>query len=110
MLFPEGPPTKGQLLAIGAAASVAYILALSIYRLYFSPVAKFPGPKLAALTFWYEFYYDVIKRGRYTWKIKELHEKYGAFALASINRPFSLLGLLPIVTGFGIWYNQFMIN
>ncbi|GIZ37790.1 hypothetical protein CKM354_000122500 [Cercospora kikuchii] len=32
---------------------------------------------LAAATFWYEFYYDVVKQGRYTWKIRELHEQYG---------------------------------
>jgi hypothetical protein len=37
----------------------------------------FPGPKLAALTLWYEFYYDVIKGGKYTWEIGRMHEKYG---------------------------------
>jgi hypothetical protein len=47
------------------------------YSVYFGPLAKFPGPKLAAATLWYEFYYDVILKGRYTFKIKELHEKYG---------------------------------
>ncbi|KAH0555914.1 hypothetical protein GP486_006142 [Trichoglossum hirsutum] len=77
MLFSRDLFTNERLLAAGAIASALYLLALSVYRLYFSPIAKFPGPKLAALTFWYEFYYDVIKRGRYTWKIKELHEKYG---------------------------------
>ncbi|KAL9078820.1 MAG: hypothetical protein Q9157_002261 [Trypethelium eluteriae] len=48
-----------------------------VYRLVLSPIAGFPGPKLAALSFWYEFYYDVIEGGRYTWKIRELHDKYG---------------------------------
>ena len=54
-----------------------YGLALGVYRLYFDPLAKFPGPKLAALTLWYEFYYDVVKRGRYTFEIAELHKRYG---------------------------------
>jgi hypothetical protein len=60
-----------------AICCVVYILGGAVYRLYFSPLAKFPGPKLAALTLWYEFYYDVVKKGRYTWKIGELHKKYG---------------------------------
>lgn len=51
------------------------------YRLYLSPLAKFPGPKLAALTSWYEFYYDYFERGRFTWKIKELHAQYGGSSL-----------------------------
>ena len=86
MLLPDAPPlTKQQLLAVGVAASVLYIFALSIYRLYFCPVAKFPGPRLAALTFWYEFYYDVVKRGRYTWKIRELHKTYGGFNVYLVN-------------------------
>ncbi|KAH7378902.1 cytochrome P450 family protein [Cadophora sp. MPI-SDFR-AT-0126] len=46
-------------------------------RLVFSPLAAFPGPKLAALTNWYEFYYDVILQGQFTFKIQELHKKYG---------------------------------
>lgn len=55
-----------------------YLLGLSIYRLYLTPSAKFPGPRLAALCYWYEFYYDVWPHeGQYTWKIRELHEKYG---------------------------------
>nr|WNS47921.1 CapF [Capnodium sp. TTI-000886] len=56
---------------------VGYLICLGVYRLYLSPLAKIPGPKLAALTFLYEAYYDIICRGRYTWKIQELHKKYG---------------------------------
>ncbi|KAL8708064.1 MAG: hypothetical protein Q9220_006996 [cf. Caloplaca sp. 1 TL-2023] len=32
---------------------------------------------MAALTFWYEFYYDVIKGGRYIWEIEQMHREYG---------------------------------
>lgn len=64
-----------------ACAVVLYLLVTIVYRLFLSPVARFPGPTLAALTFWYEFYYDVICAGRYTWKIQELHQQYGKFYL-----------------------------
>lgn len=61
---------------------VLVILVLAVVvvrRLYFNPLSKFPGPKLAAATILYEAYYDVIKHGQYTFKIKELHKKYGGW-------------------------------
>jgi hypothetical protein len=64
-------------LGLTFVALAVYFLGLVIYRLYLSPISNFPGPKLAACTLWYEFYFDVVKRGRYTWKIGELHEEYG---------------------------------
>ncbi|KAI9714885.1 MAG: hypothetical protein M1820_000174 [Bogoriella megaspora] len=56
---------------------IVYLFALAIYRLYFSPIAKFPGPKLAAVSKWYELYYQVPCRGMFSAKISELHDKYG---------------------------------
>lgn len=56
---------------------ILYQLSLAVYRLFFHPLAKFPGPRLAAATYWYEYYYDVTKLGVYLWKIKELHDIYG---------------------------------
>ncbi|KAI1498012.1 cytochrome P450 [Biscogniauxia marginata] len=50
---------------------------LVIYRLYLSPLAKFPGPKLAAATSWYEFYYDCWLNGKYIFEIENMHKKYG---------------------------------
>lgn len=65
------------LVALLFVALGAYCVWLAVYRLYLSPLAKIPGPKLAALSFWYECYYDVILPGRYTWKLEELHNTYG---------------------------------
>lgn len=65
-----------------ASALVVYLLSLAVYRLYFSPIAKFPGPKLAALSRWYEFYYEVILRGQFTFHIAELHKIYGKMSSA----------------------------
>ncbi|KAI1382876.1 cytochrome P450 family protein [Hypoxylon trugodes] len=56
---------------------VSYILSIAFYRLFLSPLAKIPGPKLAALTYWYECYYDVFRPAQYVFKIKELHRVYG---------------------------------
>jgi hypothetical protein len=63
-----------------AATFVVLFIALvtiAVYRIYFHPLAKFPGPKLAALTFLYEFYFDGVKHGQYTNEIARMHQKYG---------------------------------
>ncbi|CAG8960302.1 hypothetical protein HYFRA_00012376 [Hymenoscyphus fraxineus] len=54
-----------------------YLFTVAFYRIYFHPLAKFPGPKLAAITRYYEGYFDLIQNGQYTFKIKEMHKKYG---------------------------------
>jgi len=55
------------------------------YRLYFSPTAHFPGPKLAALTQWYRVYYDVYLNEQFTFAREELHKKYGKLSLSPIE-------------------------
>ena len=74
-----------------------YWLSVAFYRLYLSPLAKFPGPKLAALTYWVEFYYDVIKRGQYTFELVRLHEKYGKYGLGVDGTLSSIYKLLLII-------------
>jgi hypothetical protein len=67
-----------QILLTIAVVSLVYCLGEGLRRLYYHPLSHIPGPKFAALTWWYEFYYDVIQPGRYIFKIQELHQKYGS--------------------------------
>jgi hypothetical protein len=66
---------------VALAASIllllAYLIGLAFYRLYLSPLAQLPGPKLAALSQWYEFYYDVVFPGQFFFQIQRMHKKYG---------------------------------
>ncbi|KAA8632656.1 hypothetical protein SMACR_05258 [Sordaria macrospora] len=79
-LLPEyltsSSPTHLLLIAVPPLL-VLYTIYVVIYRLYLGPLASIPGPRLAALTQWYEFYYDIILPGQYTFKICELHKEYG---------------------------------
>lgn len=64
-------------LLLPVVAGALYGASLAVYRLLLSPLAKFPGPKLAALTRKYESYYEAVQNYEYLWKIKKLHQKYG---------------------------------
>ena len=64
---------------IVSIAYVVYVFLRAIYRITLHPLAKFPGPKLAAISHKYEWYYDGVKVGQYTSEIARMHEQYGAF-------------------------------
>lgn len=72
-------------------ASCVYVLSLAVYRLYLHPLAKFPGPKLAALSGWYEFYYEFPCKGQFTFHIQELHDKYGEYQLNMFRQVYGLI-------------------
>lgn len=59
--------------------SLAYACSLVIYRLTFSPLAQYPGPRLAAATGWYEVYYELFYKGggQFPFHVEELHARYG---------------------------------
>lgn len=60
-----------------ATGATLYFGTLVFYRLFLHPLAKFPGPKLAAITRYFEAYFDIVQNGQYTFKIAEMHKKYG---------------------------------
>jgi hypothetical protein len=64
---------------------VLYYIHLGLYRLFFHPLTRFHWPKLAATSYWFEYYYDVSLQGRYLRKIKELHQIYGKRMLSFMN-------------------------
>ncbi|PYH47859.1 cytochrome P450 [Aspergillus saccharolyticus JOP 1030-1] len=53
----------------------AQACALAIYRLFFHPLSRYPGPRLATVTDWYVVYY--AWRGDLHKQIQQWHGKYG---------------------------------
>lgn len=86
MLSPASSEIFDYLLLLLLSGGFLYTIYGAFYRLYLSPIAKFPGPRFAALTFWNEFYYDVWLGGKYTWKLLEYHERYGAHFRSHCSR------------------------
>lgn len=66
--------------------SMTYGFYVLCWRIFFHPLRDFPGPKLAAATLWYEFYYDVILGGQYVFQIARMHEVYGKRFQSSAKR------------------------
>ena len=83
-----------------AASYILYVILLCTYRLTLHPLAKFPGPRLAAVTFLLEFYHDFFLRGHYIFRIRDMHLKYGHIVRISpdelhVNDPSFLPELMP---------------
>ena len=74
-------PNDGKSLALLTVplAVMVHLAFLAIYRLYFHPLSKFPGPKLAALSDYWELYQDFFRKesGYLFIELDNLHDKYG---------------------------------
>ncbi|PBP20005.1 hypothetical protein BUE80_DR009151 [Diplocarpon rosae] len=69
--------SASSIISLLVGAWLFFHCAQAIHRLYLSPIASFPGPKLAALSLWYEFYDEVIFGGQYTFETARMHATYG---------------------------------
>jgi hypothetical protein len=70
-----------QVVAVIVLLYLAQLVLKVVYRITLHPLAKFPGPILAALTYKYEFYFDGIKGGQYLNQIARLHQIYGTMVV-----------------------------
>lgn len=68
-----------RLLSLLGGAVISFILSGIIFRLYLHPLARFPGPVLAALTGYYVTYFDIFKDGQLIPQLQKLHERYGMY-------------------------------
>ncbi len=57
----------------------SWLAIVVFYRLYLHPLSKFPGPKFAAVSSLYHFYYDVVAGGEMLSNLAELHKVYGKY-------------------------------
>lgn len=72
-------PTKSSFFSTITIICIIGVVSQCFYNLYLHPLRKIPGPKLAAITSWPDFYYDVVKDGSYVFQIRKMHGKYGKF-------------------------------
>lgn len=70
---------------------IIYFASVAFYRLFLHPLARFPGPRLAAITRWYEGYYDIFQNGQYTFKIRQLHKECGEVSLSNSSKKNNLI-------------------
>lgn len=68
-----------------AASAALYWCGLVVYRLYAHPLSRFPGPRVAAVTSWYEAYYEIVLKGQYSRQISKLHDQYGPVVRVTPN-------------------------
>ncbi|KIK58237.1 hypothetical protein GYMLUDRAFT_700480 [Collybiopsis luxurians FD-317 M1] len=60
-----------------ACFTLFYFAVQAIYRLFFHPLCRYPGPVLAAITGWYEAYHDIIRDGGLVAELEMLHQRLG---------------------------------
>jgi hypothetical protein len=65
---------------------IAFKVLQALYNVSpFHPLNGIPGPKLAAATYWPEFYHDVVRFGCYSKEIRKMHEAYGGFLVTDLK-------------------------
>jgi hypothetical protein len=75
--LPQSVPISSFLL-FSATATIVWLISIVIYRCFFHPLAKVPGPFLAAITHFYMAKFNLFsEKSQFYLQIEKLHKKYG---------------------------------
>jgi hypothetical protein len=76
-MFPDGTLALSTAIPL-IGIYIVYHITRAIYNTSsLHPLSHIPGPKLAAATWLYECWFDLILGGMYTNEIKRMHDIYG---------------------------------
>ena len=78
------------------SALIVWFTTTIIYRHFFHQLAKFPGPLLPAITYLYDFYFDVLRSGHFYKEIGRPHDKYGE---SEVKKPYLKVPILSFGEG-----------
>ena len=70
-------PPAATVFTLCLIALLTWIVQRTIYRLYFHPLAKFPGPVAAAATTQWKAYIEVLLQKSFCHVLKDLHDQHG---------------------------------
>ncbi|KAK8091558.1 cytochrome P450 [Apiospora hydei] len=100
-MFP-GPIDARSALGSVVGLFALYYLCIAVYRLYLSPIAKFPGPRIAAITPWYEKFIDLWSN-QFHDVLRDMHKTYGKWIRTLFDNQLSwVMTLFPslfVLTG-----------
>ncbi|KAK7606515.1 cytochrome P450 monooxygenase-like protein [Phyllosticta paracitricarpa] len=85
------------LLLTSAAVALTWVAWRAVYDIYFHPLARFPGPKLAAATRYWKAWVECFQAKSFVHELKKLHARYGKvdpFLYRSFNQDESSFGYL----------------
>src|SRR5271154_3873082 len=75
--------SPSQILQFILLVPVGYLFLGAVYRRYFHPLSKYPGPFLASITRWWMV--SEIFSGKHEQHIRALHKQYGTIVRISPN-------------------------
>ncbi|KAK1226931.1 hypothetical protein PQX77_010102 [Marasmius sp. AFHP31] len=73
-------------MAAFASSLFIYTLLKLVYRIFFHPLRRFPGPTLAACTKYYRGYHDIVQNGGWLEQLDKLHRLYGPVVRVAPNQ------------------------